>query len=106
MPYVFLGLAIISELTGTTLLKYTDGFTKLWPSLGSILAYSASCFFLARCLQKIQLSVAYATWCALGIFVTTLLSVLVFKEKINTMTILGLVFVTLGVVLLNLSGSR
>jgi Membrane transporters of cations and cationic drugs len=104
MPYVFLGMAIISELSGTAMLKYSEGFTKMWPSLGSVLAYAASCFFLSKSLSKINLSVAYATWCALGILVTTLLSVFVFKEKMNPAGMVGLVLVISGVLILNLSG--
>ncbi|MCI1966478.1 MAG: multidrug efflux SMR transporter [Oscillospiraceae bacterium] len=104
MPYVFLGAAIISELLGTTLLKYSNGFTLLLPSLGSVLAYAMSCFFLAKCLQNINLSVAYATWCASGIVVTTLISVILFQENISIAGMIGLFFVITGVALLNFFG--
>lgn len=102
MPYIFLGIAIISELLGTTLLKYADGFTKLCPSIGSVLSYSVMCLFLSKCLQNINLNVAYATWCALGIVATTVISVILFKERIHVAGMVGLAFIIAGVILLTI----
>jgi len=105
MPYLFLAIAIFGELAGTTLLKYADGFTRFWPSFGSIFAYAVSCFFLSKCLQNINLSIAYATWSAIGVLVTTVISVAIFKEGISIAGILGLILIIVGVVILNLFGS-
>jgi len=52
--YLFLAIAIMGELVGTTLLKYSDGFTKIIPTIGSILAYIVSFFFLSKALQNID----------------------------------------------------
>ncbi|MDD3173846.1 MAG: multidrug efflux SMR transporter [Herbinix sp.] len=104
MEYLFLGIAIAGELLGTTMLKYSSGFTKILPATGSILAYIVSFVFLAKSLDKINFSIAYATWSALGILVTTIISVAIFKEKITLVGVGGLVLIVIGVVILNFFG--
>jgi small multidrug resistance pump len=106
MAYLFLAIAIAGELVGTTLLKFADGFTKFWPSFGSILAYTVSCLFLSKCLQNINFSIAYATWSAVGILVTTIISFFIFKEGISFAGIIGLVLIVAGVAVLNLFGAK
>ncbi len=105
MHYLFLGIAIIGELIGTTALKYSVGFTKLWPSLLSLTAYVICFFFFSKALNGINLNIAYATWSALGIIVATLLSVFLFSEQITPLGILGTIIIVIGVVILNLFGS-
>ena len=67
MGFVYLGLAIVLELLGTTFLKYTLGFTKLSPSLVVVAAYTGAFYFLSRSLQFIDLNIAYATWAAVSL---------------------------------------
>lgn len=105
MGYLFLFLAIVLELLGTTFLKYSEGFSRLLPTLGCIVAYVACFFFLSRSLHYISLSIAYATWCGLGIVAATLLSVCIFRESISALGLLGLGLVIVGVVLMNLYGT-
>ena len=104
MGYIFLSLAIGGELLGTTLLKYAEGFTKLLPSVFSLLAYGICFFFLSKALTHINLSLAYAVWSGLGIAAAAVLSVFLFKEAINAATILGIVLILAGVLILNLFG--
>lgn len=67
MGFVYLGLAIVLELLGTTFLKYTLGFTKLSPSLVVVAAYTGAFYFLSRSLQFIDLNIAYATWASVSL---------------------------------------
>ena len=83
--YIWLTAAIAAELAGTTLLKYTEGFSRLWPSLGCVAAYVFCFYALSKALHYMPLSIAYATWCALGI-------------------VAGITLVVAGVVILNLWG--
>ena len=104
MQYLFLGAAIVLEIIATTLLKASAGFTKLLPGLGCVIFY-ALCFYLfSRALLNIDLGVAYATWCAGGIVATTIISALVFGQKINLIGIISIVFMVVGCVVLNLLG--
>ena len=104
MGYIFLGLAILGELLGTNLLKASNGFSSLWETVGSLVSYGASFYFLALALKTINLNVAYALWAGLGIVLTTVLAVVVWKESINLSSVLGIVLILSGVVVLNLYG--
>ncbi|MBQ3508816.1 MAG: multidrug efflux SMR transporter [Peptococcaceae bacterium] len=103
--YLYLAIAIVGELVGTTCLKYSAGFTKFFPTLLTIVAYTICFFFFSRALNGINLNIAYATWSALGIVVATLLSVFLFSEQITPMGILGTIILIIGVLILNLAGS-
>lgn len=105
MGYLFLAIAIVGELIGTTFLKYSDGYTKLVPSVISILSYGLCFYVFSKSLLSINLSVAYATWSAVGLIVTTLISVYIFKEGITPAGIAAIVMITAGVVVLNLYGT-
>lgn len=100
--FIYLGLAIVLELLGTTFLKYTMGFTKLTPSLVVVAAYSAAFYFLSRSLLFIDLNIAYATWAGIGVVAAAIISMLVFNESINIIGAIGMVLVVSGVVILNL----
>lgn len=105
MPYLYLFLAIIGELTGTSLLKLSDGFTKLFPTLGSLVAYGLCFYFLSLSLKGVPLNIAYATWSGLGLVLMAILSVLLFKESLNLYSILGIILIVTGVLILNLFGN-
>ena len=61
-PYIYLGGAILAEVIGTTLMKFSEGFTRLWPSVGTIICYCASFWLLAQTLAYIPTGIAYAIW--------------------------------------------
>lgn len=106
MPYVLLGISIALELIGTTFLKMSMGFTKFWPSLLCIISYVVCFWVFSKVLLNINLSVGYATWSAVGIIVSTLLSVFLFKESITVWGVIGIILVVTGVVMLNLCGTK
>lgn len=105
MSYIFLIGAIILELIATSLLKYTEGFTKLYPTLGCIVLYIICFACLAKAILKLNLGIAYATWCGVGIVVTTCISVFILKEHISPVGVLGIVMIVIGSVILNLFGN-
>lgn len=106
MPYLFLSFAIVLELIGTALLKTTKGFTVLLPTCICLLCYGFCFFFFSKALNHLHLGSAYATWCSIGIVVSTLLSVFVFKETITMAGVIGIILVLVGVVILNLYGVK
>ncbi len=105
MYNLLLAIAIGGELIGTTFLKYTEGFTKLWPSIITILSYGICFYAFSKALTHINLSFAYAVWSGLGIVVATLVSVFLFKESITPAGIGGIVLILIGVVILNMFGT-
>ncbi len=105
MHYVLLGAAIIFEIIATTLLKASEGFTKLLPASGCVIFYILCFYSFSKALLKINLGVAYATWCAGGIVATTIISAVVFGQKLNTAGIIAVVLIVTGCVILNLYGT-
>lgn len=101
MKYVFLGLAIVFEVIGSSFMKSSDGFTKWMPSTVVVVAYITCFYFLSLALKTIPLGVAYAVWAGLGIVLTAAISVLVFKQKLDLPAIIGIIFIVIGVVIMN-----
>ncbi|MEI5992722.1 DMT family transporter [Candidatus Enterococcus mansonii] len=105
LGYVYLVIAIISEVIATNLLKATDGFSKLLPSLECLIVYIVCFYSLSKAITYIPLNVAYALWGAVGIILITLFSVIYWKEQINLPTIIGIGFIIIGTVLVNIFGT-
>lgn len=104
MEWIYLSLAIILEILGTTCIKLSNGFTKIIPIIGTLLSYCICFAFLAKALNKIPISIAYAIWGAAGIFLISLIGIFFFKESINLIKVLSILFIILGVIGLNYSG--
>ncbi|MCQ6276566.1 multidrug efflux SMR transporter [Bacillus sp. V3B] len=104
MAYLFLILAIICELVGTSLLKASEGFSKIYPTVGLIISFVCSLLFLSLSLKTIPLNVGYAIWSGLGTVATVAISILIWKEKINVASVIGITFIIIGVIVLNLFG--
>ena len=100
MEYAFLAIAIVSEVIATSYLKQTEGFTKLTPS------YIVCHYTFAKSLNRINLNIGYATWCGVGLIVTSLVSIFAYKEKLSTVGIIGLVLITAGCVMVNAFGNK
>ena len=83
MSYLHLFIAILGELLGTNLLKFSDGFTKPIPTVSALLSYGVCFYFLSLAMRKIPLGVTYATWSAVGLVLTAFISVMIFKETLN-----------------------
>jgi small multidrug resistance pump len=103
MPYVYLAIAILAEVIGTSALKATDGFTRLRPSLVVIVGYGVSFYFLSLALQTIPVGIAYAIWSGAGVALITLIGWSVFKQKLDTAALLGIALIVGGVIALQMS---
>lgn len=104
MAYLFLAISIVSELVGTSMLKASEGFSKLYPSLFTVAAFVCSFFFISLAMKSIPLNVTYAIWSGVGTVATVLISVLVWKEKITIGSLVGIGLIVIGVVVLNWFG--
>ncbi|MGZ0038927.1 DMT family transporter [Paenibacillus ottowii] len=105
MAYLFLAISIATELIGTSMLKASEGFTRLYPTLFTIVAFVVSFFFISLTLKTLPLNMTYAIWSGVGAVATTVISVMIWKEKINTGSIVGIALIVIGVVVLNLFGA-
>jgi small multidrug resistance pump len=106
MAYVFLLLAISSDVTASSLLKSTDGFTRLWPSAAVLTGYVLSLLFLSLAVKTIPIGVAYAVWSGLGTAAVVTVGVVLLGEDISVTKIAGVALVIAGIVLLNLGGTH
>lgn len=104
MAYIFLLLSIMGELIGTSLLKASAGFTKLFPTIGVIFSFVFAFFFLSLSLKTIPLNIAYALWSGIGTVATVVISILIWKEKITAGSLIGIFLIIAGVVVLNFFG--
>lgn len=102
MYYLYLAVAITCEVFATSLLKATNEFTRLWPSLFVIAGYGCSFFFLTLTLRQIPVGVAYAVWSGLGIVLVSIISFFVYQQKLDIPAVIGIVFIVSGVLVINL----
>lgn len=104
-PYVYLIIAIVTEVIGTTLLTLSEGFTKLAFGIVSLMLYGISMFTLSKALTAIDMGVAYATWCSVGMVLTSVIAVAYFGQRLNTVGVISIVMIMAGCVILNLYGT-
>ncbi|DAC29169.1 MAG TPA: multidrug efflux SMR transporter [Candidatus Poseidoniaceae archaeon] len=98
--WLYLTLAILSEVTATSFLKSSDGFTKFWPSVIVVVGYCLAFYFLSLTLDTIPIGVAYAVWSGVGIASIAIVSVIFFDQKIDTAAVIGMGLIIAGVVVL------
>ncbi|MDE0949661.1 MAG: SMR family transporter [Halioglobus sp.] len=98
--YMYLTIAILSEVVATSALKSSDGFTKYGPSLVVILGYGISFYCLSVVLKTIPVGVAYAIWSGMGIVLITLLGWLVFSQRLDLPAFLGMALIVAGVIVI------
>lgn len=96
--YSFLGLAIVTEVIGSTFLQKSEQFSKLGPSLLTVFAYLSTFYFLSHALKSIPLGVAYGIWGSLGIVLTAIVGFVVFKQKLDIPAMIGIALMISGVV--------
>jgi len=106
MVYVTLAGAILAEVLGTTAMKYSVGFTRLWPSLGTVAGYVIAFVLLAQVLKSMSVGVAYAIWAGVGTAAIAAIGMIFVGEAVTAAKVLGVLLVIAGVVLLNLGGAH
>lgn len=104
--WIYLTIAITSEVIGSMGLKASQGFSKMLPSIIMGVGYISAFYFLSLTLKTLPLSLAYAVWAGLGTALIAILGVLFFKEQLSITAWMGLALIIVGVVLLNLSGVK
>ncbi|MFJ5670959.1 DMT family transporter [Bacillus safensis] len=100
---LYLTGAILTEVFGSTMLKLSQGFSQLLPSIGVLIGFGCAFTFLSLALKTIELSAAYATWSGVGTALTALVGLVLFNETISTKGFIGLALVICGVIVLNQS---
>ena len=102
MNLLLLVVAIICEVVGTSALKATDGFTRLWPSLLTLAAYGLAFYFLALVVRTMPVGIVYAVWSGAGIVLIAAIGWIWYREALDAPAIVGLALIVAGVLLVNL----
>ena len=99
--WIYLTVAIFSEVIATSALKATEGFSRLVPSLVVVAGYAAAFFFLSLTLRTIPVGIAYAVWAGAGVALIALIGWLFLGQNLDPPAILGLALIVAGVVVIN-----
>jgi len=100
MPYVFLAIAIVAEVIGTSALKASEGFSKTMPSVVTVIAYGAAFYCLSITLKSVPVGVAYAIWSGAGVALIAVVGWVVFGQKLDAAAIIGMGLIVTGVVVM------
>ncbi|MDQ1030239.1 small multidrug resistance pump [Streptomyces umbrinus] len=106
MGYALLAGAIAAEVAATTAMKYSEGFSKLWPSLVTAIGYVVAFALLAQTLKTVAVGTAYAIWAGIGTAAVAGIGMMFLGEGMNTAKFAGIVLIIGGVVVLNLGGAH
>lgn len=101
MHYLYLAVAIVAEVIGTSALTASAGFSKTVPSIICVAAYSTAFYFLSLTLERLPVGIAYAIWSGVGIVLITLVGLVLFKQTLDAPAIAGIVLIIAGVVVMN-----
>lgn len=103
MPWVLLGVAGLLEVAWAVGLKYTEGFTKLWPSIGTVTAMALSVVLLGLAMRSLPVGTAYAVWTGIGAVGTVLLGIVLFAEPATAARLVCLGLIVAGILGLKLT---
>jgi small multidrug resistance pump len=102
MSYLYLAIAIVSEVIGTSALKASNEFTRLVPSLITVAAFFCAFYFLSLCLRTIPVGIAYAIWSGVGIVLISQIALVLFDQKLDLPALGGMALIVAGVMVINL----
>ena len=103
MHWLYLSIAIVSEVIATSALKAAEGFTQWIPSVMVVLGYVCTFYFLSLTLRSIPIGIAYAVWSGVGLALISLVGWAVYGQSLDAAALLGIALIIAGVLVLNLS---
>ncbi|MGR2664394.1 MULTISPECIES: DMT family transporter [Chromobacterium] len=100
--WLFLAVAIVSEVIATSSLKASEGFTRLGPSLLTGAGYLLAFYMLSLTLRQIPVGVAYALWSGVGIVLVSIVGWVLYGQKLDAPAMIGMGLIVAGVLVMNL----
>lgn len=101
MHWLYLAVAIVSEVVATSALKAAEGFTRWFPSLLVVVGYASAFYFLSLTLRTIPLGVTYAIWSGVGVALVSLVGWVVYHQALDAAGFVGISLIVAGVAVLN-----
>ena len=96
-PWVIVVIAGLMETGWALGLKYSDGFTRLWPSVITVVLALGSFYLLSVAMKTLPVGTAYAVWVGIGAVGTAIAAVFLFQEPVNVMRVLGVLLILAGI---------
>src|ERR1700736_3756933 len=106
VSWLILFFAIVFEVAGTLTLKFTEGMTRLWPTVMMFAFYLVSLFGLSLAVSRIPVGTAYAVWSGVGTLIVAIMGVLWFKEQVTVLRCVSTLLIVIGVAGLYLTASN
>lgn len=103
MAWIILVIAGLFEIVWAIGLKYTESFTRLWPSIATLVAMVISVWLLAIAMRSLPVGTAYAIWVGIGAVGTVILGIILFGEAVNSIRVISILFIIAGIIGLKLS---
>ena len=101
MKWVYLLLAIVSEVVATSALKSSESFSRLWPSVLTVVGYGVAFYLLSLTLRELPVGIAYAIWSGVGIVLVSLAAGVLFGQKLDLPALIGMGLIVAGVIVIN-----
>jgi small multidrug resistance pump len=102
MQFVYLAIAILAEVVGTSALKASNGFTVWQPSLVVAVGYGVSFYFLSLALRTIPVGIAYAIWSGVGIVLISVIAWVAYRQALDVAAVVGIALIVAGVCVIQL----
>jgi small multidrug resistance pump len=99
--FAILFFAILSEVIATTSLKFSEGFSKLVPSIIVVIGYGLSFYLLSLSLKVFPIGIAYAIWSGVGLVLTVIAGIVIWRETLDWARVIGILLILSGIVLIN-----
>jgi len=100
--YLNLAIAIVAEVTATSFMKQSEGFTRLIPSAITFIGYAIAFYFLSLTLREVPTGIAYAIWSGVGIVLITAIAWIFQGQKLDAPALIGMALIVAGVLVMNL----
>ncbi len=101
MAYLYLSIAILAEVCATTFLKMSEGFTRLLPSIGTVVGYGIAFYLLSQTLKTLPTGIVYAIWSGVGIVLIAIIAWVLHGQKLDTPAVVGMGLIIAGLVVMN-----
>jgi small multidrug resistance pump len=100
--WIALTIAIVAEVIGTTALKASNEFTRLYPSLIVVVGYGTAFYFMSISLRILPVGIMYAIWSGMGIVLISILGWLAYRQALDVPAMIGMAFIIAGVIIINM----
>ncbi|XAO72375.1 MAG: SMR family transporter [Acetobacteraceae bacterium] len=102
LVHLYMAVSIVAEVIATTMLKASDGFTRLLPGAAAVIGYGFAFYFMSLTLRSVPTGVVYAIWSGAGIVLVSIISLIIYKQVLDLPAIIGIVLILVGVLIINL----